>query len=419
MNILVVGGGGREHALVWKLAASAAKPRIFCAPGNPGIARHAKCFPIPPDDIHSLLALARESDIALAVVGPEQPLTLGIADRFWAEGIPVVGPTRAAAQIESSKAFAKEFMQRNGIPTAAFRVFDSAEAALEELRNRPGPRVVKADGLAAGKGVVVADDEGEAIKAVDAMMKKKAFGEAGARVILEERLEGREVTLLVFTDGNAVVPMVTAQDYKRIHDLDRGPNTGGMGACSPASVLDEAATEQILREVAGPAIDALGREGLPYKGVLYIGLILTDQGPRVLEFNARFGDPEAQVVLPRLETDLVDLMEALAHGRLGAVPVRWKTDEAVCVVMASEGYPESARKGVPIHGIADAEAQSGVVVFQAGTQTRGKDIVTAGGRVLGVTGTGKDLAGAREAAYAAVSRIRFDGMQFRKDIGSV
>ena len=328
----------------------------------------------------------------------------------------VVGPTQAAARIESSKVYAKDFMNRYRIPTASATVFREAEAAIQYIKKHGMPIVVKADGLAAGKGVTVCYDEAEAIQAVEAAMCRKVFGEAGSQIILEDCLAGHEVTLLVFTDGKTIVPMVSSQDHKRIFDNDQGPNTGGMGAFSPASVLTETLKQQILHEIVEPTVAGLAAEKRAFQGVLYVGLMLTPVGPRVLEFNARFGDPEAQVVLPRLRTDLVDILEAIAKGHLSRLSVQWDPDAVVCVVVASKGYPMTSTTGIPVTGIAEAEAIDGVVVFHAGTVFKEGQVVTSGGRVLGVTGRGSDLHSAREKAYQAVARIRFEGMQYRRDI---
>ena len=416
MKILVIGSGGREHALAWKLAQSPRAPILYCAPGNVGMTRLARCLPIPSDDIPALLSFAKEKQIDLTVVGPELPLTLGLVDAFREEGIPVVGPTRAAARIEASKVFAKDFMQRHRIPTAPARVFSEPDAAMDYIRQHGAPLVVKVDGLAAGKGVIVAQDEAGAFQAIEVFMRRRVFGEAGNHVVLEDCLAGEEVTLLVFTDGRTIVPMVPSQDHKRIYDDDLGPNTGGMGAYSPVPILSEALQQQVLREAVEPAVAGLAKEGCPYQGVLYVGLMLTSEGPKVLEFNARFGDPEAQVIMPRLQTDLVEILEAIASGRLDRIKVQWKPNAAVCVVLASKGYPASSEAGFPITGIEEAEAGEEVNVFHAGTMVQDGRVVTAGGRVLGVTASGRDLVTARERAYEAVARIRFSGMQYRRDI---
>jgi phosphoribosylamine--glycine ligase len=417
MKILVIGSGGREHALVWKLAQSPRVEMLYCAPGNPGIGRHARCVPLPAEDLNGLLDFAISQAIDLTVVGPEGPLTMGIADCFRQAGLRIVGPSKSAAEIESSKAFSKSFMERHRIPTAHARVFREPEPAMQYARDHRGPIVVKVDGLASGKGVIMAQDETEAIQAIDLIMRRKTFGEAGNQILLEERLEGEEASFLVFTDGKSIVPMVTSQDHKRIFDHDQGPNTGGMGAYSPAPVLSEALQEQVLREIVRPTIDGLAKEGRPFQGILYAGLMLTQNGPKVLEYNARFGDPETQVILTRLESDLVEIFEALTVGALDRIRARWSPKVSVCVVLTAKGYPATYESGRPIRGIEQAEAKNGVVVFHAGTVLRDGNLVTAGGRVLGVTASGRDFHQARELAYEAISRIRFEGMHCRMDIG--
>jgi len=417
MKILVIGSGGREHALVWKLAQSPRVDGLYCAPGNPGIARHARCVPIKAEDINGLFDFAKSEAVNLTVVGPEGPLTVGIANRFREAGLRIVGPSRDAAEIEFSKAFSKSFMQRHRIPTAEARIFREPDPAVQYAKKHGGPLVVKVDGLAAGKGVIIAKNETEAIRAIDLIMRRKTFGEAGNQILLEDRLEGEEVSFLVFTDGKEIVPMVTSQDHKRVFDQDQGPNTGGMGAFSPAPILSENLQERILHEIVRPTIDGLAREGRPYQGILYTGLMLTQNGPKVLEYNARFGDPETQVILTRLESDLVEIFEALTIGTLDRIRVRWSPNVSVCVVLTAKGYPATYESGQPIRGIEQAEAKDGVVVFHAGTLLRDGDLVTAGGRVLGVTASGRDFQQARDLAYEAVSRIRFAGMHCRMDIG--
>ncbi len=417
MKILVIGSGGREHALVWKLAQSPRTRALYCAPGNPGIARYANCLPVKADDIQGLLNFAVREKVDLTVVGPEGPLTLGIVDRFHSAGCPIIGPGQKAAEIESSKVYAKRFMEKHGIPTAPAGIFEDPQTAVEYIRRRRGPVVVKADGLAAGKGVVVAKDANEAIGAVDRIMRKKEFGEAGNRVVIEDRLEGEEVSVLIFTDGKNVIPMPPSQDHKRARDGDEGPNTGGMGAYSPTEIASDELLRRIRREVIEPTVEGLSREGRPFRGILYAGMMLTREGPRVLEFNARFGDPETQVILVRLETDLVEILEALAAGRLDQIETRWRAGAAVCVVVAAKGYPGDYETRRPITGIENAESGRGVMVFHAGTSIEEKRLVTAGGRVLGVTAIGADLTEARGAAYKAIGQIHFEGMQFRTDIG--
>ena len=417
MKILVVGGGGREHAIVWKLAQSARVTALYCAPGNAGIGRQAQLVPIRIEEVGGLLAFARENGIDLTVVGPELPLARGIVDTFRRAGLRIVGPSQAAAQLETSKVYAKEFMLRYKIPTAAARIFYEPDAAYAYLQKQSLPLVIKADGLASGKGVVVAHTESEAAGAIDAFMRRRIFGEAGRRVLVEECLTGPEVSLLIATDGRTVRALAPSQDHKRIFDGDRGPNTGGMGAFCPAEVLTDALRDQVLKEIVHPTLSGLHRESRPYSGILYFGLMLTPAGPKVLEYNARLGDPETQSILPRLTTDLAELFEALAEQRLSDLTLGWDPQVGVCVVLAAGGYPEEPRVGQVIHGLDEAAAVSGITLFHAGTARRGTDVVTAGGRVLGVTALGRDLAEARARAYQAVDRIRFDGMQYRKDIG--
>jgi phosphoribosylamine---glycine ligase len=417
MKILVIGSGGREHALVWKLSQSTRAESIYCAPGNPGIARYAKCVPIKTESTDELLEFAKRKAIDLTVVGPELPLTMGIVDRFQEDGLSIIGPSKRAAEIEGSKAFAKLFMKRHGIPTAEAEIFDNPDAAIEYIKKRGVPLVVKVDGLASGKGVVVAEREAEAIQAVDLILRRRAFGEAGSRVLLEDRLQGEEASFLVFTDGKAVVPMVTSQDHKRIFDQDQGPNTGGMGAYSPAPVLSATLQEQVLHEIVRPTLEGLAREGRPYRGIMYVGLMLNPEGPKVLEYNARFGDPEAQVILTRLETDLVEIFSALASESLDKVRARWSSKVSVCVVLTAKGYPATFETGRAIRGVDQAESLGDVVVFHGGTFLRDGELTTAGGRVLGVTAVGEDFQRARDRAYDAVSRIGFEGMHYRMDIG--
>jgi phosphoribosylamine--glycine ligase len=417
MKVLLVGGGGREHALAWALARSRGLSALYAAPGNPGIARHALCVPVKADATEDLLAFARGEGIDLTVVGPELPLTLGIVDRFQAAGLSIFGPTAAAAALEGSKAFAKALMAKHGIPTARFESFDEPAAARRFARRLGAPLVVKADGLAAGKGVLVCRTLEEADRAIGVSMEEKAFGPAGERVVLEECLEGEEVSFFALSDGEAALPFGTAQDHKRVFDDDQGPNTGGMGAYSPAPIVDEGLHDLIMRAIVLPAVEAMAREGRPYRGVVYAGLMLTREGPKVLEFNCRFGDPEAQVLLPRLGEGLVPLLGAVARGERLPARVRWRPEAAVCVVLASGGYPGAYETGKPIAGIEEAEALHDVTVFHAGTAARDGGLVTAGGRVLGVTALGPDLPAAVGRAYDAVAKICFDGMHFRKDIG--
>ena len=416
MNVLIVGGGGREHALAWKIAQSPKVTALFCAPGNPGTAQVATNVNLQADDLDGLLQFALDQSIDLTVVGPEQPLVLGLADRFQERGLKVFGPSAKAAQLEGSKAFSKNLMQKYGIPTAAYAAFDHADAARAYLKGK-GPQVVKADGLAAGKGVFVCADEAEAVDAVRRIMNDKIFGESGNRIIIEERLEGQEVSLLAFTDGTTVLLMEAAQDHKPAFDGDTGPNTGGMGACSPAPVFTPELKQQVIDRVMLPAVNGMRAEGIPYQGVLYAGLMITADGPKVLEFNARFGDPETQPIMMRMDSDILPVLEACANGTLDTCSLEWKPGAAVCVVMASEGYPGSYDKGRPISGLDQANALPGVSVFHAGTKQDGDIIVTSGGRVLGVTALGGNVQMAIVKAYQAVGKIKWPGVHYRTDIG--
>ena len=412
MNILVIGSGGREHALYWKLSESPQTEQIYAIPGNPGMGTSAA---IALDDHAAILRFAKEHEIGLVVVGPEVPLMNGLVDELEAAGIRAFGPRANAAEIEGSKSFAKDLMKKYGIPTARYEVFTAAEPARAYIRQEGAPIVVKADGLAAGKGVIVAMTEQEALDAVDAIMEDHSFGDAGARVVIEEFMEGEEASLLAFTDGTTIRPMISAQDHKRAYDGDRGPNTGGMGTYAPAPVMTPEMTERAVEEILKPTIAAMAKEGRIYRGCLYLGLMVTADGPKVVEFNARFGDPETQVVLPLLDSDLVAIMCACADGTIADVPIRWKDDAAVCVVLASGGYPGHYEKGQEIHGLADAEAM-GALVFHAGTAMKDGKLVTNGGRVLGVVGRGADISSAVDAAYAAATKISFKDAYYRKDI---
>jgi phosphoribosylamine--glycine ligase len=411
---MVVGSGGREHALVEALAASPLQPEMYAAPGNPGIARIAETVDIPADDLISLRDYAKEKNMDLTVVGPESPLIGGIAEAFWETDLKVFGPSRAAARIEGSKVFAKELMRHAGVPTASSEAFDREAAALAHLRMlRKYPTVVKADGAAAGKGVTVAHSREEAENAVRAAFGGK-FGAAGERIVIEEYLEGREASVFVITDGQEMLPFLPAQDYKRIYDGDEGPNTGGMGAYSPLMWMEPATYAAILEEIIRPTIHQLALIGAPYSGLLYAGVMITDDGPKALEFNCRFGDPETQVILPRLGTDLLELVIAAGAEDLAGREIDWSADKAVCVVLASEGYPESSSSGDEISGLDNIPA--GVYIYHAGTEERDGRFYTAGGRVLNVVGTGPTVIEARARAYAAVEQIHFEGMQYRTDI---
>ncbi len=418
MNVLVIGNGAREHALAWKIARSPRVKNLFAAPGNAGTAKIARNLRISVEDIAALVEAAKANRIDLVMVGPEAPLTRGIVDALGKAGVPAFGPSGAAAEIEGSKVFAKELMRKYGIPTARSAVFDSFEEAVRYIRTQPFPLVVKADGLAAGKGVIIAASQEEALRALSDIMQKKVFGSAGKRVLIEECLVGREASLLAFTDGQTVVPMVPACDYKRVFDGDRGPNTGGMGSYAPSEFFTEDLQREVMESVVKPAVRAMAQEGRPYRGVLYAGLMVTPAGPKVLEFNARFGDPETQAIIPLLRTDLVEIMEAVIEGKLDRLTIEWSNEACVGVVLASGGYPGSYRTGVPIEGLDRVE--EGVLVFHAGTalDDHGRT-VTSGGRVLTVTATGKTIAEARARAYANAERITFEGCHYRKDIAMI
>ncbi len=416
MKVLVLGGGGREHALVWKLRQSPRVSQLYCAPGNGGIAEEAECFPIDLKGVQSIATLAARLQPDLTVVGPELPLSLGVVDEFKQRGWPVFGPTQAAAQLESSKSFAKEFLQRHRIPTAPFAICDSIDEVRSALGHFHTPVVVKADGLAAGKGVIIAQTREEAAGAAAEMLSGKMLGEAGARVILEECLQGDELSFLVFSDGERVVPLVAAQDHKRVGDGDTGPNTGGMGAYSTTEMIDDQMRDWLVHHIAQPVVTGMKAEGTEFQGVLYCGLMMTARGPMVLEFNCRFGDPEAQPILMRLDSDLVEAIEASIEGRVSDGDFRWSQDASVCVVMASGGYPGTFAVGKRIDGLAEAGAVEGVKVFHAGTSQRDGVFYTAGGRVLGVTARARDLKTAVARAYQACARISFEGAHYRKDI---
>ena len=418
MNVLVVGGGGREHAIVWALSKSPRVGRIFCAPGNGGISELAQCVPVPATDVERMVSWAVEHPVDFVVVAPDDPLALGMVDAMETAGIPAFGPRKNAAVIEASKIFSKRLMEKYHIPTAKYKAFTDMEEALSYIRSEGAPIVVKADGLALGKGVVVAQTVEEAEAAVRAMMSDRAFGEAGSRLVIEECMTGPEVTVLAFCDGEHIVPMPSSQDHKRAFDGNQGPNTGGMGAISPSPNYTPEVAARCMEEIFLPTVAALRAEGRPFQGVLYFGLMLTPQGPRVVEYNARFGDPECQAVLSLLETDLMEIFEACRAGTLNKLEIRWKPEAACCLVLASGGYPTSYRKGYPISGL--EEAGRSAVVFHAGTaRDAGGALVTAGGRVLGVTATGADLDAAIAGAYSAAKYISFTDMHFRTDIGRV
>jgi len=417
MKVLIVGGGGREHAIAWKISQSPKVSRLFCAPGNGGIASLAQCVPIKAMDIEGITSFAKSEGIDLAVVAPDDPLAAGMVDALEKAGVRAFGPVKAAAEIESSKVFSKNLMKKYGIPTAAYEVFDNADDALEYLRTCSYPTVVKADGLALGKGVIIAGNFDEAEKAVRSMMSDRIFGDAGNRVVIEEFLTGTEVSILAFTDGETLVPMISSQDHKRAMDNDMGPNTGGMGTFSPSRLYTAEVNDYCMKNIFMPTIEAMRKEGRRFKGVLYFGLILTADGPKVLEYNARFGDPETQVVLPHLKTDIIDIFEAIIDERLSGINIEWENRSAVCVILASGGYPGNYVTGLEITGINEAEKDPSVIVFHAGTKLEAGKYYTAGGRVLGVTAVADTIDDARAKAYAAVGKIKFEGMHYRKDIG--
>jgi len=417
LRVFVIGSGGREHTLVWKIAQNKDVEKIYCAPGNAGIAELAELVPISVDELDKLAEFAKGNKVDLTVVGPEAPLTEGIVDLFESKGLKVFGPSKKAAQIEGSKIFSKELMKKYKIPSAGFEVFDSADAAKEYLEKKGAPIVVKADGLAAGKGVIICKTKEEAIEAVDEIMVEKRFGEAGDKLIVEEMLEGEEASIIAFSDGKNVQLMPSSQDHKRVFDNDEGLNTGGMGAYSPAPVITKEMEQRVLNEVIIPTVKAMEKEGVPFKGILYAGLMISGDVINVLEFNGRFGDPETQVVLPRMNSDLVSAMNACVDGTLADEKIVWSENPATCVVMASGGYPGKYEKGIEISGLDEANALEGVTVFHAGTKSEDGNIVTNGGRVLGVTATASSVKESIEKAYEAVSKISFEGAHFRKDIG--
>lgn len=414
MKILVVGGGGREHTIVWKLSQSPKVTEIHCAPGNGGIAELAKCIPLKATDIEGIVDYAQQEAFDLVVVAPDDPLYMGLVDALQSEGIRAFGPTAAGARLEGSKVYAKHLMKKYGIPTAQYEVFDNYGTALEHANACALPVVVKADGLALGKGVIICNTTDEAKTALDDIMIKRVFGDAGSRVVIEEFMQGPEVSVLAFCDGKTILPMASAQDHKRVFDNDQGPNTGGMGTFSPSPKYTDDVQKIVEETIIRRTVDALQAENVDFKGVLYFGLMLTQDGPKLLEYNARFGDPEAQVVLPRMKNDLLDVMNAVIDGRLNEVTLEWDERSDVCVVMASGGYPGSYPKGLPISGLTDVKD---AVVFHAGTALQDGEYVTAGGRVLGVTALGRDIAEARTVAYVEVAKIRFEGAQYRMDIG--
>jgi len=416
MKVLVIGGGGREHAIAWKLSQSELVDRIYCMPGNAGIAEIAECVDISPGDFSSILDFVKYEWIDLTVVGPEEPLARGIVDAFQKEGRKIVGPAQQAAQLESSKVFAKEFMKRYGIPTAPYRVFTSYLHAEDYIKLKGAPIVVKADGLAAGKGVFVCKSVDEAIEAVRLIMKDQIFGKAGERVVIEDYLEGEEASFMAFTDGKTIIPMVSSQDHKRVFDNDEGPNTGGMGAYSPAPVVTPEIRRKVLSRILNPLLKGLRSEGIEYRGIIYAGLMIKDNEPYVLEFNCRFGDPETQPVLMRLKSDLLKVFLSITEQKLHETRLQWRKDASVCVVLASKGYPGKYEKGKVITGLEMLKGRKDIMVFHAGTAFQNGNIVTSGGRVIGVTSLGKDINDAVKRVYSAIELINFEGMHYRKDI---
>jgi len=417
MKVLVVGSGGREHALVWKIVQSPRVEKVYCAPGNGGISAIAECVPIKAMDIEEIVNFSKEKKIDMVVVAPDDPLAAGMVDALEEAGIRAFGPNKAAAVIESSKAFAKNLMKKYNIPTARYEIFENSADAINYLQDQKYPVVVKADGLALGKGVIIAQNFDEAKQAVQSIMEDKVFGEAGNKVVIEEFLVGQEVSMLAFTDGKTIKTMVSSQDHKRALDNDQGLNTGGMGTFSPSRIYTEEIDRYCMERIYKPTIEAMEKEGRKFKGVLYFGLIITKDGPKVLEYNARFGDPETQVVLPRLNTDIIDIFEAVIDERLDEVEIRWNDSACVCVIMASGGYPKEYKTGYEISGIEDAERDANIVVFHAGTKRENGKYYTAGGRVLGVTAMENTLDEAIKKAYEGVGKIKFQDMHYRKDIG--
>jgi phosphoribosylamine--glycine ligase len=419
MKVLVIGGGGREHALAWKIRQSRLVDELFCSPGNAGVADIADCPPLASSDPEAVADFVARQGIDLTVIGPEGPLVGGIADRIIKKGRAVFGPTAGAARLEGSKAFAKQFMTRYRIPTADYEIFDAAEDALRHVEACPLPVVIKADGLAAGKGVFICETREQARDAVHRLMIQRAFAGAGRTVVVEECLQGREASFFAISDGSRIIPLVTCQDYKRVFDGDRGPNTGGMGCYSPAPHMDRGTVAHVLDTVVGPTIRGIAEEGHPYRGVLYVGLMLTDEGPKVLEYNVRFGDPETQTMMPRLASDLVPILNAAAHGDLKNVRVEWKREASVCVILTSQGYPGSYQKGKKITGIENFGGRMDILLFHAGTRMGpGGETRTAGGRVLGVTTLGPTIEHARVRAYESIKNVNFPGLHYRKDIAA-
>ncbi|HHY24976.1 MAG TPA: phosphoribosylamine--glycine ligase [Clostridiaceae bacterium] len=417
MKVLIVGGGGREHALAWKIAKNKSVKKIYCAPGNGGISRIAECLPIKAMDIKGIVDFSVENKLDLVVVSPDDPLAAGMVDALQDAGIRAFGPVKDAAIIESSKSFSKNLMKKYGIPTAEYDIYDNPDDALKSLRHRKYPLVIKADGLAAGKGVIIAQTYDIAAKAIHDIMRNRIFGEAGNKVILEEFLTGMEVTVLSFTDGKTLVPMVSSQDHKKAYDYDKGPNTGGMGAFSPSKYHTSEIADECMKTIFDPTIKALNKEGIKFKGVLYFGLILTENGPKVLEYNARFGDPETQVILPRLKNDIIEIFNAIIDEKLDQINIEWDSRPAACIIAASGGYPGKYQTGYEIEGLEEIEKEENVIVFHAGTKYENERYYTAGGRVLGITALDNTFEMAVSRAYEGISKIGFKDMHYRKDIG--
>jgi len=417
MKVLIVGGGGREHALAWKIAKSKSVNKIYCAPGNGGISRIAQCIPIKAMDIKGMVDFSVESKVDLVVVSPDDPLAAGMVDALQAVGIRAFGPVRDAAIIESSKEFSKNLMKKYCIPTAEYDVYDNPDEAFKHLRHRKYPLVIKADGLAAGKGVIIAQTYDMAVEAIQKIMGDRIFGDAGNKVIIEEFLTGKEVTVLAFTDGKTLIPMVSSQDHKKVYDCDIGPNTGGMGAFSPSKYYTPEIANECMKTIFTPTIEAMNKEGLKFKGVLYFGLMLTDEGPKVLEYNARFGDPETQVILPRLKNDIIEIFNAVIGEKLDKINIEWDYEEAACIIAASGGYPGEYKTGYEIKGVEETEKEENIIIFHAGTRYENGRYYTAGGRVLGVTALDSTLKMAVNRAYKGIAKIGFKDMHYRKDIG--
>lgn len=417
MKILVIGGGGREHAIIWKLSKSSKITKIYCAPGNAGIAELAECVNIDAKDIKNLVKFAKSNQIDFTVVGMDDPLVMGIVDEFEKENLKIFGPKKDAAIIEGSKAFSKNLMKHYNIPTAKYEVFDNYDKALEYLKSQAMPIVIKADGLALGKGVLICNTLDEAVEALNQIMINKKFGTSGNQVVIEEFLKGQEISVLSFCDGKTIIPMVSAQDHKRAFDNDKGLNTGGMGTFSPSRIYTHQIAAECMKTIFKPTVDAMNKEGRTFKGIIYFGLMLTKDGMKVIEFNARFGDPEAQVVIPRLKTDLLTILEACVDENLDKLNIEWEDNAAICVMLASGGYPENYQKGYEITGLDKLKSNQNIIVFHSGTAKNNDKLVTNGGRVLGITGIGKDLDEARKIAYTAAELVDFNNKHYRKDIG--